>query len=162
MFFWFVAFAVCAVLFVFDSPAVDYRFVAAGSVAPLLEVAASRPLILHTLLGSVLILVTVMVVTIGRRLLRRKLLGLPIGTLLFTMAAGLWTRADLFWWPFLGRNAIASGPFPEFDRPLGLLLLMESIGIGTLLWLGYRLDLADLDNRNRLIATGRLPKAGLR
>ena len=35
MFFWFVAAAVLLVLFVFDSPAVDYRWVAFGGVLPL-------------------------------------------------------------------------------------------------------------------------------
>ncbi len=35
---WFVATAVLAVFFVFDSPAVDHRFVAAGAVLPLLEI----------------------------------------------------------------------------------------------------------------------------
>ena len=37
MFFWFVAAAVLLVLFVFDSPAVDYRWVAFGGVLPLAE-----------------------------------------------------------------------------------------------------------------------------
>ena len=42
MFFWFLACGVLVVLFVFDSPAVDYRFVAAGSVLPVAETATGR------------------------------------------------------------------------------------------------------------------------
>ena len=51
MFFWFVAAAVLLVLFVFDSPAVDYRWVAFGGVLPLAEAFTGRPWILHTLLA---------------------------------------------------------------------------------------------------------------
>ena len=87
MLLWFVAAAVGAVLFVFDSPAVDYRFVAAGGVLPLLEAITGRPYILHTLLGSVALMTLVMAVTVGRRILRRRLLGIPIGTFVFLVAS---------------------------------------------------------------------------
>ena len=43
MFFWFVAAAVLLVLFVFDSPAVDYRWVAFGGVLPHAEAFTGRP-----------------------------------------------------------------------------------------------------------------------
>lgn len=158
MFFFFVAAAVFAVLFVFDSPAIDYRFVALGGVLPLLEVMIGRPLLLHTLLGSVGLMVIVMAVTVGRRILRRRLLGIPIGTFVFLVAAGTWTRRDLFWWPVGGFDGIAERPLPEFDRAPAVLVLLEVAGIAGLVWLVRRLDLMRPEHREELWRTGRLPR----
>jgi len=158
LFFFFVAAAVFAVLFVFDSPAIDYRFVALGGVLPLLEVLTGRPLLLHTLLGSVGLMVIVMAVTVGRRILRRRLLGIPIGTFVFLVAAGTWTRRDLFWWPVGGLDGIAERPFPEFDRAPVVLVMLELVGIAGLVWLVRRLDLRRPEHRDELWRTGRLPR----
>jgi hypothetical protein len=162
VFFWFVAAAVLGVLFVFDSPAIDYRFVALGAVLPLIETISGRPLLLHTLLGSVGLMVLVMAATVGRRIMRRRLLGLPIGTFIFLVAAGSWTRTDLFWWPAAGLDGIARRPIPEFDRPIGVLLLLEVIGLAALLWLVRRFDLASPPNRAVMVRSGRLPHEELR
>ena len=43
-----------------------------------------------------------MLATIGRRPLRRTLLGLPLGTLLHLVYTGAWTDTSTFWWPFSG------------------------------------------------------------
>ena len=160
MFFFFVAAAVLAVLFVFDSPAIDYRFVALGGVLPLAEALTGRPLLLHTLLGSVALMTVVMAVTIGRRILRRRLLGIPIGTFVFLVAAGSWTRRDLFWWPVGGLDGIAERPLPEFDRAPVVLVLLELAGIASLVWLVRRFDLPRPEHRDTLWRTGRLPRMG--
>lgn len=160
MFFFFVAAAVLAVLFVFDSPAIDYRFVALGGVLPLAEALTGRPLLLHTLLGSVALMTVVMAVTIGRRILRRRLLGIPIGTFVFLVAAGSWTRRDLFWWPVGGLDGIAERPLPEFDRAPVVLVLLELAGIASLVWLVRRFDLTRPEHRDTLWRTGRLPRMG--
>ena len=162
MFFWFVAAAVLGVLFVFDSPAIDYRFVAFGAVLPLLETVTGRPLVLHTLLGSVALMVLVMAATVGRRVLRRQLLGVPIGTFIFLVAAGAWTRTDLFWWPAAGLDGIAQRPIPEFDRPVGVLVVLEVVGVGALVWLVRRFELTSPPNRAVLVRSGRLPREELR
>ena len=162
MFFWFVAAAVLVVLFVFDSPAIDYRFVALGGVLPLVETITGRPLLLHTLLGAVLLLTVVMAATVGRRLLRRRLLGVPIGAFVFLVAAGTWTRTELFWWPVAGVDGIARPPVPEFDRPLGVLLALELAGVAGLAWVVWRFELRRPEHRRELFATGRLPREHLR
>ncbi|MEZ5167847.1 MAG: hypothetical protein R2695_15700 [Acidimicrobiales bacterium] len=127
MFVFYVMAAVLTVLFVFDSPAVDYRFVALGGVVPLLEGLTGRPLVLHTLAGSVGLMALVMGATTGRRIVRRRWLGVPIGTFVFLVASGVWTRSDLFWWPAQGVDAIGRRPLPEFDRPIGVLMLLEGL-----------------------------------
>ena len=158
MFFFFIAAAVLAVFFVFDSPAIDYRFVALGGVLPLVEAVSGRPLLLHTLLGSVGLMTLVMGVTVGRRILRRRLLGIPIGTVVFLVAAGSWTRRDLFWWPVGGLDGIAERPLPEFDRAPVVLVLLEIAGIAALVWLVRRFDLMRPEHRDELRRTGRLPR----
>ena len=161
MFLFFVAAAVLVVLMVFDSPAVDYRFVAAGAVLPLAEGVTGRPLILHTLSGSVALLVLVMLSTVGSRLRRRRLLGVPIGTFVFLVVSGAWTRTELFWWPVAGLEGIASAPLPEFDRPAAVLILFELSGVCALAWLVQRYGLTRPENRRKLLSSGRLPRARL-
>lgn len=158
VFFFFVAAAVLVVLVVFDSPAVDYRFVAFGAVLPLVETLTGRSLILHTLSGSVLLLSLVMLATVGSRLRRRRWLGVPIATFIFLVVSGSWTRTELFWWPAAGLSGIGSAPLPEFDRPAVVLILSELVGIGALGWLAYRYELFRPENRRRLLSTGRLPR----
>ncbi|MDE0606191.1 MAG: hypothetical protein OXH78_03440 [Acidimicrobiaceae bacterium] len=150
------------VLIVFDSPAIDYRFVAGGAVLPLVEATTGRPLVLHTLTGSVTLLVLVMGLTVGSRLLRRRLLGVPIGTFVFLAASGAWTRTELFWWPFAGLDGIAAAPLPEFDRPPAILVLLELLGICAIVWLIRRFELAQPENRRTLLSSGRLPREHLR
>jgi len=157
---WFVATAVCAVLFVFDSPAVDYRYVALGGLLPLLEALTGRPWVLHTLLGSVALMSLVMALTVGRRLLRRRLLGIPIGTFVFLVASASWTRTELFWWPVAGLDEIGVGPLPEYDHPFAILVLLEIVGLGLLVWVTRRFALALPANRDELRRTGRLPHLG--
>lgn len=159
MFLFFAAAAVLAVLFVFDSPAIDYRYVALGGVLPLAEAVTGRPLILHTLLGSVALMTLVMAVTVGRRILRRRLLGIPIGTFVFLVVAGTWTRAELFWWPVLGLDGLGEAPLPEFDRAPVVLVLLELAGIAAIVWLVRRFELARPDHRTELVRTGRLPRS---
>ena len=162
MFVFFVAVAVIGVLVVFDSPAIDYRYVAFGGVLPLIEGATGRPLILHTLVGSVGLLSLVMALTIGSRIVRRRLLGVPIGTFVFLVASGAWTRTELFWWPVAGLDGIAVAPLPEFDRPLVVLVLLELVGIAAVVWLVRRFELMQPQNRRTLLSSGRLPREHLR
>ncbi len=173
MFFWFIAVAVCIVLFVFDSPAFDYRFVAAGAVLPLAEAFIAGSRLLHTLTGSVVLLAAVMAATLGRRLWRRRLLGLPIGTLVFLVAGGVWINQTLFWWPLLGADDGAGGPFfgsgpdlgslfPAYDRPFWVLAALELVGIAVLAWLWQRFELDRPEHRQALLAQGRLPRDRMR
>lgn len=97
MFFWFIATAVFTVFFVFRSPAFDYRPLMVGSLIPLASVR-----VLHSVVFSVAFLAVVMAATVGHRIVRRRLLGLPVGTMLHLVFTGAWTNDEAFWWPLFG------------------------------------------------------------
>ncbi len=156
MFFWFVIMAPVLVAEIFKSPMVDYRLVALGAAIPLVEVAIGHAFVLHTLLCSVLVLTLVMLGTIGRRLLRRRLLGIPIGMFFHLALDGGWNSAELFWWPAFGLS-LADQPVPE-TTSIGWRLLLEVVAIGVAVVAIRRYELDKPDNRSRLLRTGHLSR----
>jgi hypothetical protein len=155
MFFWFAALSWLIVAVVFNSAAVDYRYVIVGAVLPVVEGVFGGPYLLHTLTGASLALALVVFVTRGRRLAARRLVGLPIGMFLHLVLDGTWTRSHLFWWPFLGGSPLGSGQIPEVEH-LGLSLVLEVIGVCAAVWLVRRYDLSDRARRETFLHTGRV------
>jgi hypothetical protein len=140
---------------VFQSPALDVRFVAVGALLPWLDALTGGPFVLHTLLGSVTLLAVVMLATRGDRLRRRQWLGIPIGTFLHLVLDGAWTRTALFWWPFVGEGAF-DGRLPEIERGLGLDVVLELLGVVALWWAWQAFGLDDPERRAELRSSGRL------
>lgn len=156
MLIWFAALGVVLTWAVFQSPALDYRLVALGAVLPVVEVPfGAGPL--HTLAAPTLVLAVVMLVTRGRRLVRRRWLGLPIGMYLHLVLDGAWARTETFWWPVLDRR-FSPGPAPEVDRGIWW-LLMELVGVAAAVWAYRRFGLDDPGRRRRFVTTGQLDRA---
>ena len=158
MLIWYLATAVAGVWAVFDSPALDYRFVMVGSVLPVAEVVLGRPGPLHSLVTAVVVLGAVMLATQGRRLLRRQLLGVPIGLFAHLVFSGSWADTDAFWWPLTG-FALSDAQPPELARG-AFTLVLEVAGITLGLWWMRRVGLDDAAARSEFRRTGRLPRAG--
>lgn len=159
MLLWFAVTAPILVAEVFRSPLVDYRLVAVGALLPLLEPVTGLFLGLHTLVGAVLALAVVMGATTGRRLVRRRLLGLPIGLFCHLVLDGTWTRTRLFWWPAFGFDR---QPAPEVGRPPLVWFGLEVAGIALAVVAWRRYGLASPDNRRLLVAQGHLARGVLR
>jgi hypothetical protein len=157
---WYAGVSVVIVLLVFQSAGIDYRLVAAGSLLPLVvDLPARRLWIGHTLIASVGLLVLVMLLTIGRpRLLRRRLLCLPIGAFCGLALSGAWTNTDVFWWPFTGTTIPDAALFPA----PAIVALEELAGLAAIAWIVYRCALTDRDRRDELLRTGRLRAAASR
>ncbi len=156
MLIWFVVMSVVATFVVFQSPAIDYRLVALGSVVPLLEVPfGAGPL--HSLLVPTAVLAIVMLVTRNRRLVRRQWLGLPIGMYLHVVLDLAWTRTDAFWWPFLGVGFSEGGAL-ETGRGLWS-LAMEGVALLVGVWAYGRFGLDDPERRRRFLHTGQLDRS---
>jgi hypothetical protein len=154
MLLWYAALSVLLVYFVFQSAGVDYRLVVAGSLLPLVVDMPFLGLAYgHTLLGSVALLVAVMLLTIRRpRLLRRRLLCLPIGAFCGLVLSAAWANTDVFWWPFTG----ASLPDGSLLPAPGIVVLEELAGLAACAWIVHRFGLADRGRRDDFLRSGRL------
>jgi hypothetical protein len=107
----------------------------------------------HSLIVTVGLLALVMLATIGRsRLLRRRLLCLPIGAFCGLALSGAWTDPDVFWWPFTG-TAI---PHVDLVPDPGVLVLEELAGLAAWAWLIFRFKLVEHRPREEFLRTGRL------
>ena len=157
MFLWYVGLSVVIVLLVFQSAGVDYRLVAVGSLLPLaIDLPVRRLWFGHTLVAGVVLLVLVMLLTIGRpRLLRRRLLCLPIGAFCGLALSAAWTNTDVFWWPFTGSTLPDA---PLLPAP-GIVVIEELAGLAAIVWVVHRCGLRDPARRDELVRTGRLREA---
>lgn len=156
MLFWFAGPSIVVVWQVFRDPAVDYRLVMAGAVAPdAVEVVTGGHGVAHSLVASAGLLVVVMVATRGRRGLRRRLLALPVGALLHLVLDAAWTEAELFWWPLLGWEPAGDAP-PSLHRPVAVLALQEAAGLAALGWWWRRFRLGERERRVAFVRTGRV------
>jgi membrane-bound metal-dependent hydrolase YbcI (DUF457 family) len=95
-----------------------------------------------------------MVAARGRRLVQRRLLGLPIGMFLHLALDGAWADAHAFWWPFLGPSWSRSR-LPELGRGAGTLLL-EVLGAAACAWGYRRFKLDEPARRAEFLRTGRV------
>lgn len=145
-----------AVWLVFRDPAIDHRLVMAGAILPdVVDGVTGGPWVLHSVLGSIVLLTVVMLGTVRRRLLRRQLIALPIGTFLHLVFDGAWTDTDSFWWPFSG--GFGDGALPSIERGW-FALVLEVAGVAILVWAYRRFGLDDAERRSRFLRTGRLAR----
>jgi hypothetical protein len=160
VFLWFVGTAVVTIWFVFRDPRFDYRLLVVGSLTPpAVDVWFGGAHALHSLSFSVALLAVVMVVTIGRRGVRRALLGLPLGTFLHLVYTGAWTDTSTFWWPFTGGFGDARLPIAArgwWNVPL------ELAGLAMLVWVVRTARLGDPTRRRRAWRSGQLELAAPR
>jgi hypothetical protein len=151
---WFAGTAVVTIWLVFRDPRFDYRLLVVGSIAPaLVDVWFGGVHVLHSLAFSVGLLGLVMLATIGRRALRRTLLGLPLGTLLHLVYTGAWTDTSTFWWPF-------SGGFDDDQLPIVARgwwnVPLELAGLAIVIWIVRDTGLTDPARRRHAWRTGEL------
>lgn len=154
MFLWFAGMSFLAVWVVFKDPALDHRLVMAGALLPdVVDVWTGGRWFAHTVLASVGLLTVVMLGTQHRRLLRRRLLALPIGTFLHLVLDGMWTDQEVFWWPVAGSEfgeALPSVARGWVNVPL------ELLGAAALVWAWRRFRLGEPERRRLFLTTGRL------
>lgn len=156
MLLWFAGGSVVLVWVVFRSPAVDYRLVVLGAVLPLVELPFGSPRVLHSLVGSVVLLVLAMVATPRRRLVQRRLVAVPIGTFMHLLLDGVWADTEAFWWPFAG-VAFSESRLPELARG-GVDVVLELAGAAALWWCWRRFRLDEPARRARFWRTGQVDR----
>jgi hypothetical protein len=157
---WFVALSVAGVVLVFRDPRLDHRMVALGSVVPILIDALwgavggrfTRVGPAHSMVVHVMVLAVVMLATIGRRPLRKRLVALSIGGFAHLILDGAWTRTSSFAWPLFGVRFV--GREFVFDRPLAANILMELAGCVVVAVLVNRCRLQQKTRRDSFLRSG--------
>ena len=154
MFLWFIGTAVASVWYVFRDPRFDYRLLAVGSILPdVIDLPGGRAHWAHSLTVSVATLIVVMLLTAGRKPIRRLLLALPIGMLMHLVWDGAFASTKVFWWPFAGSWGTVR--VPSLQRGW-LNVAFEAAGALLLAWMWRRCDLADPERREALLRHGLL------
>jgi len=152
---WFVGGSFLAVWLVFRDPSIDHRLLVVGAILPdIVDLPSGGRWIGHTVLASVMLLLGIMLGTRGRRLLRRRLLALSIGTFLHLVLDLAWTDTETFWWPAFGLD-LGGGPLPSIERGPSNVVL-ELAGLAIVVWAWRRFRLGEPERRRRLLRSGRL------
>ena len=137
----------------------DHRLIIVGALLPdLIDSVKGKQWIAHTLLFPVGILFIVMLITIGRRASRRRLLALPIGLFRHLIFDASWTNPNIFWWPVAGVSFGDSGIL-LVEGSLGKIILLELSGVLSLMWLFKRFGLSDAQRRKKFVRTGRIDRS---
>ena len=155
MLLWFAFGSIFGVWNVFQSPGLDFRLIAVGALLPLaLDAPFGAQSYAHTLCSAVVVLVLAMAFTTGRgrRLRRRRVLGLPIGWFTGLVLSGAWAHKEVFWWPAFGW----SRPSAPLLAPWPVVIGEELLGAAAAWWAWSRFALADPARRQRFWRTGRL------
>jgi hypothetical protein len=157
VFFWYIGLSVFGVATNFRSSGIDYRLLAVGSLLPLiLDLPFGYRAYGYSLLFAVALLVVVMLGTIGRpRLLRRRLLCVPIGVFGGLILSGAFANDHLFWWPFLG----SSFPHDALLPTWWVVVIEEVVGLFGCWVLVGQYDLYLPGPREQFLRTGRLTTA---
>ena len=95
----------------------------------------------------------VMLVTAGRKPIRRLLLALPIGMQMHLVWDGAFASTKVFWWPFTG--SWGSVRVPSLQRGWSN-IAFEIAGAALLAWMWRRCELSDAQRRSALIRHGLL------
>jgi hypothetical protein len=144
------------------NPRLDYRVAALGALIPdLVDKPIGRVLFReryetghlwgHTLLLNVAFFAVLFAMR-GRA--KRKLVLLPIGSLLHLAEDGMWSSPRVFWWPLFG----TAFPRDPGWRLTWSAVLMEVVGVILLLWLFAAHGMLSRDGLVAFLRTGHLEK----
>jgi hypothetical protein len=156
---WFAFGAIFGVWNVFQSPGLDFRLIAVGALLPeVIDLPFGAQAYAHTLLAAIVVLVVTMLATTGRgrRLRRRRALGLAIGWFSALVLSAAWVHKEVFWWPAFGTARLDAALF----APWGVVVVEELLGAAAAWWTWTRFGLADATRRRVFLSTGRLTIVG--
>lgn len=155
MILWFVGTAVLSVWFVFRDVRFDHRLLILGVLLPdLVDLPWGGARVLHSVVGSVTILLVVMLATAGRKPIRRRLLAIPIGTFVHLIFDGAFGSTKVFWWPVTGWS-FTDASLPVVERGW-INLALEVVGLVLCAHAWKRFGLSDRERRREFVRSGTL------
>lgn len=155
MLLWFAFGSIFGVWNVFQSPGLDFRLIVVGALLPeIIDLPFGAQAYAHTLLAATVVLVVTMLATTGRgrRLRRRRALGLAIGWFAALVLSAAWANKTVFWWPAFG----ASRPDAALFAVWPVVVVEELLGAAAAWWTWTRFGLRDPARRRELFRNGRL------
>jgi LexA-binding, inner membrane-associated putative hydrolase len=172
MLFWHLGATLWLFRWIFRDPKVDVRFLLLGAILPDLidllfgtvimgDTLATGELWFHTLLAPTLYMIGVLILTRrGRR--RRAFMALGVGWLFHILLDGMWTDAEVLFWPFFGWEMPAGQPpfWPQaWERAMGdsWRWALDVVGLAYLIWIWFATGLNQKERRDGLWRTGRIP-----
>lgn len=172
MIFWHLGGTTLIVRYVFRDPAMDLRWVLAGSLLPDIidkpigsmmwnDTFHNHRLYAHALVAPVLLLGLVMAVTRRGTPVRRAAIAVVIGCFVHLLLDGVWTSPEAFLWPFFGFDfpRVAGSDFATLVRDAIRSPYMwagEAIGLGYLVFV-WRRHLSAPGDLARFLRSGRVP-----
>ena len=133
MLLWFVGTSVAAVWFVFRDPQFNFRLVVVGALIPdIIDGIGGGAGPLHSVVTVIALLAVVMLITTGRRPVRKPLLAVIIGLFMHLVFDGAFANTSMFWWP-LGGFETYEQALPSIDRGW-INVGLELVGVGLILW----------------------------
>lgn len=133
MLLWFVGTSIAAVWFVFRDPQFNFRLVVVGALIPdIIDGIGGGAGPLHSVVTVIGLLAVVMLITTGRRPVRKPLLAVIIGLFMHLVFDGAFANTSMFWWP-LGGFATYEQALPSVDRGW-INIGLELVGVGLIIW----------------------------
>ena len=140
MLLWFVGTSIAAVWFVFRDPQFNFRLVVVGALIPdIIDGIGGGAGPMHSVVTVIALLAIVMLITTGRRPVRKPLLALIIGLFMHLVFDGAFANTSMFWWP-LGGFATYEQALPSIDRGW-INVGLELVGVGLILWVRSQIGL---------------------
>ena len=172
MIFWHLGGTVALVRYAFRDPNMDLRMLLVGAVLPdVIDKPLGRVFMVggyengqlwgHTLLFSGALMTVILLATARSSPRRRLWFPLAVGTLFHLLLDAMFTKAETFWWPFLGAEFtdaptgnLVDSVYANLTNPW--VVAMEIVGFIYLAWLWRRAQLADSEYRDLFLRSGRL------
>ena len=140
MLLWFVGTSIAAVWFVFRDPSFNFRLVVVGALIPdIIDGIGGGAGPMHSVVTVIALLAIVMLITTGRRPVRKPLLAVIIGLFLHLVFDGAFTNTSMFWWP-LGGFATYEQALPSIERGW-INVGLELVGVGLIFWVRSQIGL---------------------
>jgi len=172
MLFWYVGGSIWIFRYVFKDPAVDLRPLALGAILPDLidkplafliapDAFDSHRLYGHTVVFALATMTLGIILTNRRTENRKRAVALAVGLLSHLLLAGLWTSAEVLFWPAFGlefppMEAQTAGALFSSTITDAVALGLELVGLVYVAFLWRGAGLNDAGRRRRLIRTGRI------